>query len=116
MIQQEDVADLTLEQMLGDDEEGKSVFRCTKSLVGAFLFSRYELRRNFARWALSKIFTTPVDVHTIEEGEIIYAYIELNRIKKYILVQRYNANSPALENVPSENEKKLWLRAKKYPE
>lgn len=108
MINEEDVADLTLEQILGKDKEGQSVFICTKSLVGTFLFSRYERRREFAKWALKRIWGIPVEVCTIHDSDIIYAYIELNGCGRYALVARYSLKSPIIEDLPSETEISLW--------
>jgi len=107
-MKQEDVADLTLEQMLGNDEEGTSIFRCTKSLVGTFLFTRYEKRRDFAKWALQRIWGIPVEIRTVQDSNTLYAYIELNNCGRYALVARYSSKSPIIEGLPSEAELRLW--------
>ncbi len=106
MIQPEQIADQTLEQLMSPND--KEAYKMTKEMAETYLFSRYPERRTFAKKLLEKHWDTPVDIHTIEDSNILYAYIELNHVGKYVLLGKYRQDSPPLETIPSEEERELW--------
>ena len=100
MITAAKVAPQGLDEILSETPNDREAFKFTKKCVTAYLFSRYEKRRELAKKELERFWATPVDVHKVEENGIIYAYVEFNNIGRYILVAKYSAEGPVIEEVP----------------
>ena len=114
MITPENVRPETLEQTLSKLSEGNQFFAQIHNYVKAHLFSRYSERRKFAFRELNNMMRERVDglayvdVDTLEEDGIIYAYLSVNGEDQYTLVGRYVSEDPVFEVEPTPEERKKW--------
>ena len=108
MIELHQVAEQSLDQILGSDEEGRDLYRRTNNLVTMFLFTRYPERKPHAQRLLNEMYRTPVTVETIQDENILFAYLSFNRVPKYVLVARYDVLGTSLEEVPDYEERRTW--------
>ena len=95
----------TLEQMCIESGD-PATYHETHELVKAFLFSRYEKRRKWAKDELRRYWEVPVGVASVEKDGMILSFIKMKG--RYIFVGQYAKDSQPLEVVPSEESRKKW--------
>lgn len=98
-----------LEDILGDDEEGRFDYQRISRCVVAHRFSRYPERRAYAFTQLQVTLSVKggVEVVYFEEEDVTSAYLRFAAApEKLMFVANYG--SPYIEEVPDEEEKKLW--------
>ena len=108
MVAPEDVDRRSLEELLSKKPENRRAFRLTHELVKMVLFSRFDIRRDLARFYLNKFWETDVSVESTTENGIIYAYIGLDWSEKYFFIARYIESEPFIEEALSEGERADW--------
>lgn len=108
MIELHQVAEQSLDQILGSDETERDLYRRTNNMVKMFLFSRYPERKPHAKRLLNEMYRTPVTVETVQDGNILFAYLSFNHVSRYILVARYDVSDTFLEEVPDDEERRNW--------
>ncbi len=100
---------ISLKEILSLDGEDKDCYEFTEACVRACLFSRFPQRREFALKRLKQSYNPNLEVHALEDGGTIYAYLSLTKEKEaFLFVERYIKMNPLLEPVPTEKEKSLW--------
>ncbi len=100
---------VSLKELLGDDPETVQDYEYIRNLVQVNLFSRFEQRKKYAMNKLYKYFSPWIKICTITDKELLYAYLSVTKDRNaFLLIGTYDANRPALEELPSEEEKKKW--------
>lgn len=101
-----------LEELLGSDPEGRGDYQRISRCIVAHRFSRYPERRAYAFTQLQVTlpFKGGVEVVYFEEEGITSAYLRIAVApEKLMFVANYGF--PYIEEVPDEEEKKLWREA-----
>jgi len=111
MIAPDKVVPKSLKEMLCDDPKDKDSIRSyelTLNYVKNYLFSRFDGRRAYALKQLNKHWNTRVDVETLEDQGIIYAYIRFNKVPECVLVAKFLKARPTFEELPDKEEMGRW--------
>jgi hypothetical protein len=72
MITPNQVAELSLEEIIGDDREGRKELEYVQNLVATFFFSDFPERRKYAKHILDEFWETPIEIEKIEDEDIQY--------------------------------------------
>jgi hypothetical protein len=110
MIPLEKVVKSSLKEITAKCKEDAKLYDFTENCVRFHLFSRFPERREYVLKRLNEVWGIPIDIHKLEDGKIIYAYITLNKIDKYIFVGNYSKRMCFFEEVPTNEEKFDWKR------
>ena len=105
MVQLEEVCKNTLKEIF----QGDSDYQYIEGLVKLHLFSQFPQRKPWTLQALKTAFyEAELQVITLEDNNLLYAYLKFANSPKYLFVNTYSKNLELFEPVPTEEERIQW--------
>ena len=102
---------ISMKEILPIDGEDKDCYEFTEACVRTYLFTKFPQRRELAQKRLRDFYNPNLEVHTLEDDGIIYAYLSLTKDKEiFLFIERYRKQNAILEPAPTERERSLWAK------
>ena len=108
MLSEQDVANITFEQLVAGEGVSHQDVDDTHTLVRMLLFSRFPRRKQYALIELQRYWDAQVGVKMRKEGEFTLSYVKLGPESPYFLIGKYSNDGPTFESIPGEDEKARW--------